>query len=176
MTYYTAKDLANSLRTVRSNTIRIAEDIPEDKYDFRPAPDGRSVRELLTHIAWGHSFQKAVHQDERRTTLVGLDFPSLLKRAHEEEKRPRSKAEILELLRDNGHAWASFIDAQDEAFLAERVDMPPGAQPASKSRFEMLLSSKEHEMHHRAQLMLVERLIGIVPHLTRQMQERLAAR
>jgi len=30
-------------------------------------------------------------------------------------------------------------------------------------------------MHHRAQLMLIERMIGIVPHLTRQMQERFAA-
>ena len=26
---------------------------------------------------------------------------------------------------------------------------------------------KEHEMHHRAQLMLIERMIGIMPHLTR---------
>ena len=30
-------------------------------------------------------------------------------------------------------------------------------------------------MHHRGQLMLVQRLIGITPHLTRQMQERIAA-
>jgi uncharacterized damage-inducible protein DinB len=30
-------------------------------------------------------------------------------------------------------------------------------------------------MHHRAQLMVVERLLGITPHLTRQMQERAAA-
>jgi hypothetical protein len=39
----------------------------------------------------------------------------------------------------------------------------------------MLLSPKEHEMHHRAQLMLVERLLGIVPHLTREQQARMAA-
>jgi uncharacterized damage-inducible protein DinB len=39
----------------------------------------------------------------------------------------------------------------------------------------MIMSLKEHEMHHRAQLMLIERMIGIVPHLTRQMQERFAA-
>jgi uncharacterized damage-inducible protein DinB len=39
----------------------------------------------------------------------------------------------------------------------------------------MLLSTKEHEMHHRSQLMLIERMLGIVPHLTRQMQERMAA-
>ncbi len=49
-----------------------------------------------------------------------------------------------------------------------------GATPASKTRFEMLLGVKEHEMHHRAQLMLMERMIGMVPHLTRQMQIRMA--
>jgi uncharacterized damage-inducible protein DinB len=38
----------------------------------------------------------------------------------------------------------------------------------------MILSVKEHEMHHRGQLMLIERMLGITPHLTRQMQERLA--
>jgi uncharacterized damage-inducible protein DinB len=47
--------------------------------------------------------------------------------------------------------------------------------PPSKSRFEMLLGPKEHEMHHRGQLMLVQRMLGKVPHLTRQMQERVAA-
>ena len=52
--------------------------------------------------------------------------------------------------------------------------MPPGATPETKSRFEMLLSPKEHEMHHRGQLMLMQRLIGLTPHLTRQMQERMA--
>jgi uncharacterized damage-inducible protein DinB len=39
----------------------------------------------------------------------------------------------------------------------------------------MILSVKEHEMHHRGQLMLIERLFGIVPHMTREMQSRLAA-
>jgi len=38
----------------------------------------------------------------------------------------------------------------------------------------MILSVKEHEMHHRGQLMLIERMIGIVPHITRDMQARIA--
>ena len=46
--------------------------------------------------------------------------------------------------------------------------------PPTKSRFEMLGSSKEHEMHHRAQLMVSERMLGITPHLTRQMMARVA--
>jgi uncharacterized damage-inducible protein DinB len=36
----------------------------------------------------------------------------------------------------------------------------------------MLLGTKEHEMHHRAQLTVIERLLGIVPHLTRKRQMR----
>jgi uncharacterized damage-inducible protein DinB len=38
----------------------------------------------------------------------------------------------------------------------------------------MFLSTKEHEMHHRAQLMVFERLMGLVPHLTREREARLA--
>ena len=53
--------------------------------------------------------------------------------------------------------------------------MAAGMQPASKSRFEMILSVKEHEMHHRGQLMLIERMLGIVPHITREMQARVAS-
>ena len=52
--------------------------------------------------------------------------------------------------------------------------MMPAAQPPSRTRFDMLLGSKEHEMHHRGQLMLLERIVEIVPHLTREFQERLA--
>ena len=52
--------------------------------------------------------------------------------------------------------------------------MPAAMTIPAKSRFEMLLSVKEHEMHHRGQLMLIERLLSIVPHLTREMQERMA--
>jgi uncharacterized damage-inducible protein DinB len=39
----------------------------------------------------------------------------------------------------------------------------------------MLLGVKEHEMHHRGQLMLIERMLGITPHLTREQQARMAA-
>ena len=59
-----------------------------------------------------------------------------------------------------------------DAQLAEQVAFPAPIQPPSRSRFEMLLSVKEHEMHHRGQLMLIERMLGIVPHLTRARQNR----
>ena len=172
MTYYGAKELAASLRVVRTNTLHAAEDIPEAQYGFRPSPDCRSVAELLAHIALGYQFQKLVHADEHRTTLAGMDFAALIGQFREAEAKLAGKAAIIAALKENGGAWASWIDGLSEEFLAERVGMP-GEPPTSKSRFEMLLSTKEHEMHHRGQLMLVERLLGIVPHLTRERQARM---
>jgi hypothetical protein len=52
--------------------------------------------------------------------------------------------------------------------------MPKGGTPPARSRFDMLIAVKEHEMHHRAQLMLIQRMLGITPHLTRNMQARMA--
>ena len=175
MTYYGGKELAASFRTVRKNTIAIAQDIPEEKYSFRAAPDVRSVGELLAHIAVSYNFQYSIHAKEKRSTLAGFDFPSQMQRLHAEEKAPRGKEQTLELLRTNGEIWAGFLDGVSEDFLAEQVMMPSGGNPASRSRFDMILSVKEHEMHHRGQLMLIERIIGIVPHLTREMQARFAA-
>jgi uncharacterized damage-inducible protein DinB len=171
MTYYGTNELAASFRLVRSNTIRIAEDIPEDRYGFKATPDTRSVSQVLVHIAFGPAIQSHI-QGNRIDDLGKVSFPDLILKRNAEESRPRSKAEILTLLRDEGETFASYLESLSESFLAERVAMPAGAQPATKSRFEMLLGPKEHEMHHRAQLMLLQRMIGLVPHLTRQMQER----
>jgi uncharacterized damage-inducible protein DinB len=168
MIYYGVKELGVGSRTVRNNTIAIARDIPEDKYGFKPVPEYRSVTQLLTHIALACRFQYQLHSIEKRTSMEGFDFPSLMKQVMAEEAAPRTKAQVIDLLEKEGEKWASWIDGLSEEFLGQRVDMPQGSTPPYKSRFEMILSVKEHEMHHRGQLMLIERLLGIVPHLTRE--------
>jgi uncharacterized damage-inducible protein DinB len=173
--YYGGKELAESFRTVRKNTVAIAQDIPEDKYSFRAAPETRSVGELFAHIALAPTFQRTIHADEKRSTLAGFDFPALMQRMHAEEKAPRTKAQVIELLTKDGEAWAKWMEGLDDKFLGEVVTMPPGGTPPTRTRFDMILSVKEHEMHHRGQLILIERVLGIVPHLTRRMQERMGA-
>jgi uncharacterized damage-inducible protein DinB len=175
MTYYGAKELADSFRTVRKNTLMIAEDIPEEKYGYRAAPDLRSVGELLTHISNATSLQERIHGTERRTTLEGFDFPAFMMQALAKEKQPRSKAATIELLRKDGERFAGWLDSLTEEILSERVAFPAGMTPTNKTRFEMILGVKEHEMHHRGQLMMIERMLGVVPHLTREMHARIAA-
>jgi uncharacterized damage-inducible protein DinB len=172
--YYGAKELAESFRIVRKNTITIAEELPEDRYAFRATPETRTVGELLSHIAVAYNFQYQVHAVEHLSSLEGFDFVGLMQRLAAEEKASRNKDQTLAMLHSSGEKWATWLDGLTEAFLAERVRFG-GDNPGSKSRFEMILSVKEHEMHHRGQLMLIERMVGQVPHLTRNMMARRAA-
>jgi len=173
MMCYGGKDLARSYRTVRANTLKIVEEIPESKLDFVAAPGTRTIRQLLTHIALSDSFS-GVHK-EKRTSFEGINFPQLIGQMQAEEQMPRTKSEVIALLTQRGEETASWIEGLGDDFLAEPFNQPPGMTPATKTRFEMIMSLKEHEMHHRAQLMLMQRMIGQVPHLTRAMQERFAA-
>ena len=173
MTYYGGKELAAAFRTVRNNTIQIAEEIPENKYDYKPTPDTRSIGHTLAHIAIAPRFQHHVHSN-KIDDLKKVNFPELMQKFAADEAKPRTKAETIQFLRTEGDAFASFLESLPESFLSEQVAMPPGAPTPTKSRFEMLLGSKEHEMHHRGQLMTIERMLGIVPHLTRQFQQRMA--
>ena len=174
MIAYGAKEMAAAFRTVRNNTVQIAQDIPEDQYDWAPASGMRTVQSLLAHIAASPALHEDLHRVMHITTLQGYDFGSLMARMSVEESKPRSKAATIELLKTEGERFASWIESLSADFLAETYTDPAGKNP--KSRFEGLLSAKEHEMHHRGQLMVIERMLGIVPHLTRQMQEHMAAR
>jgi uncharacterized damage-inducible protein DinB len=175
MNYYGAKNLAAAFRTVRKNTIQIAEEIGEEQYGFRPAPGTRTVAETLIHIALITRVPHQIHAVDHLTELGKFNFWEFFGELLTMEKKPHTKAQILGLLQEEGDRFAGWLDTLNDEFLGEWVTLPPGMGVDKKSRFEMLLGSKEHEMHHRAQLMVVERILGITPHMTRQMEARLAA-
>jgi len=175
MTYYGAKEIAASFRTVRNNTLKIAEEIPEDKYSFQPAEVTRTVAQMLIHISNAHKFALAIHRDPVRSTMEGFDFMSFIGPLIASEQQPMTKAEIIARLTAAGDEFESWVKTLSDDFLGQVVTMPPGGNPPSRTRFDMLISVKEHEMHHRGQLMLVERMIGITPHLTREQEARRAA-
>jgi uncharacterized damage-inducible protein DinB len=172
MSIYGGKELGRQFWTVRQNTIQIAEDIPEEQYNHVPAPGCRSVGQMLAHIAVAPQMWEEVHGKQRVMTLVGFDFLALAERSKSEESKPRTKAEIVELLRSQGESFATWLETLTPEMLNEMVTVADGS--GTKSRIEQLLGVKEHEMHHRAQLMLIERQLGIVPHLTRQFNDRIA--
>ena len=64
----------------------------------------------------------------------GSTSPRCSSKSRSRGEAPRSKAEIIELLRTEGERQAQWLEQLPEAFLAERVRFPGGG---SVSRFEM---------------------------------------
>jgi uncharacterized damage-inducible protein DinB len=101
------------------------------------------------------------------------DFGTYIGASKAYEQALDAREAVLAALEVEGEAFAALLDSMSEEAMAEIVRFPDPLEP--KTRFEMLLGAKEHEMHHRAQLMVYERLLGVVPHLTRQRQAMMAA-
>src|SRR5882757_8351355 len=110
MNYYGAKELAESFRTVRKNTITIAEEIGEERYGFQATPDTRTVGLTLAHIALVSSLQEQIHGIERRTTLEDFDFLAFFGKFIANEQTPRSKAQIIALLKSEGDRFAQWLE------------------------------------------------------------------
>jgi uncharacterized damage-inducible protein DinB len=176
MDCYSGKDCARSFRTVRKNTIQVANDIPVEQWGFRPTPESMSVHELLAHLAAATTWQLKAHRDDRKTTISFDEFRVYIEAATAFGQALDSRERVLQALETEGEAFASYLESMTSERMAEHVSLPAPIDPPSKSRFEMLLGVKEHEMHHRAQLMVYQRLVGVVPHLTLSRQAAFAAR
>ena len=173
---YGGKEFAEAFRTVRKNTLQIAEEIPEDKYSFRATPEVMTVAEDLAHLASFTRWPEAMHGAQRKSNFVFEEVKGLMDEMVQLQGSLQTKTQIVDALRTEGERFATFLEGLSDETLSEIVTFPPDSGGGSKSRFEMLLGVKEHEMHHRAKLMVVQRLLGQVPHLTRRRQEIMQAR
>src|SRR6266576_1057139 len=99
MNLYGPKQLADSIRIVRRNTVLIAEDIHEDDYLFRPTVESRSVAEILVHIVCFSRFDRFLHEEERVTTLESFELGKLLNEGESKEKKPYTKTKLGDLLK-----------------------------------------------------------------------------
>ena len=122
MNFYGAKELVASFRTVRKNTITIAEEIPAEAYAKPIAPGMRTVGQLLTHIAVMYRLQHQVHQVAPVNTLVGYDFFTVFGGLLAEEQAPRDKAAIVALLKQEGETCANWLAGLSDAKLGEAVE------------------------------------------------------
>ncbi len=165
---YGAKNLADSWRTVRKNTVQIAEEIPAEQYGMQVASETMTVGQMLAHMACATYWVEQAHFVEQLTAIDGAKFGAWFGAIGAQAAKLTTKDAIIDALKTHGESYATQLEAMTAAQLGEEVALPG----ASKSRFEMLLGVKEHEMHHRAQLMQLQRMIGIVPHLTRARQAR----
>jgi len=124
--------------------VNMAEDFPEDKYDFKPKPEVRSFAEQLLHAAGSVYYFKA--------TIDGTAPPS------EDPKRSdfKSKAEIV------AYVKKAFADG---SALIEKADFSKTIKGRRRqiNPYEFWSDFCEHPGEHYGQMVVYYRLSGLVP-------------
>ena len=129
MTTYGAKDMAESFRTVRKNTIQVAQDIPEDKYDYRPAEGVMTVGEMLAHLASSTHWAEQLHFVENKSDVTYEDFGRYMAEGAAVSAGLKTKTDIVAALESRGHDFACKLEQLTDEQLAEHVSFPAPIQP-----------------------------------------------
>ena len=125
MTYYGAKELAESFRTVAAQHIQIAQDIPEEKYGFRATPETQTVAEELAHVACSTLWQVQAHAVEKKTFITFEDFGIYMGRmAPKLEKALDNQGAILDALQKHGEEFARFLESTERRAAGGARQLP----------------------------------------------------
>ncbi len=151
-----AEELLELWNDTGKKVIDMAEDFPEEKYDYKPTPEVRSFAEQLLHVAGANYFFMSVARGEKPPT-------EQLSR----EKYP-TKAEIVAVLKKSVAEGTELIQQTGDAGLSESVKFPFGNRMVS--RHAMWMIAVRHAGEHFGNLVVYYRLNGIVPPATRAAQ------
>ena len=145
-----AKVALDSWNEIGRKLIAMAEDFPEDKYDFKPTPAQRSFAEQLLHAANANYFF---------TNLALGQKPP----AEEDPKREqyKTKADVVAFVKKAFADGAAAITAKGDKGMSDLIVDPFGHQQVRIS--DMAYGFIEHSGEHYGQLVVYYRIAGLVP-------------
>jgi len=142
-------DFLNVYNFTTGKVAQLADAIPEDKYDWRPAEGIRSVREVVLHSTAGNyffaSFLGAVPPE-------GVDPRSL-------EKSGMSKAEAIAAFKASLEIVQQTLKKLSKKQLNEKVDFF-GNQISKR---QAVFGLGDHAAEHLGQLIAYARMNGVTP-------------
>ena len=143
---------------VRPGLVRAIEAVPATDFDFKPRPELMTARELVVHIAeaersWVHCVLEGAPEE---TWVEELEDPARGYRLTVEAPDHASLLALLERWHRPTLAWL----ARPESDLA--IEVAPENKGGRRYTAHWVLDRvHEHEIHHRAQLGVYLRMLGI---------------
>jgi len=145
--------LARLWTEVGGKVIEMAEDFPEENYDFKPTPEVRSFAAQMLHVAGGNYLFMDLAQGKR----PGAEDLS--------REKYKTKAEIVAVLKKSVEEGAAFIRQQGDAGLAKAVKFPWSQTPTNGTG--LWGEAINHIGEHYGQLVVYYRVNGMVPPASR---------
>jgi uncharacterized damage-inducible protein DinB len=159
-------ELLTSWNEVRSGLILEAEQIPEEHFSFRPTDETRSVAEILQHIVETQKFLVG-EACRRDASMIRQSFADQIKEHAPGVSAVKDKNGLLELLRSSMESAEESLRSHSDLLKETLI----GLDGKPKAKLGVLNFIVGHEMYHRGQLTVYERLLGIEPQLTQRFKK-----
>ena len=138
--------------------VDMAEDFPEDKYDFKTTPAQRSFAENLLHVASDFCLEVSA--------IKGSQVGPAVAPEHDFTRRDYpTKASIVKLLKQAVADGAAVIHEQGDAGLTKESKSP--YENALQHAWYAWAGTMEHAGEHYGQLVVYYRVSGLVPPASR---------
>jgi uncharacterized damage-inducible protein DinB len=162
------EELVDFWKEVRAGVIDELAQIPAEQFGFQPAPESRSVAGIIRHIVGVQEFStgELCRPDTDFTRLIR----ELVERHAAEANTGGDKEELIGSLRSSMESVEATLRAFGEEALKEKVQYGK-----MRSKLDILYLYITHEMYHRGQITVYERLLKIEPAATAKVRELLAA-
>lgn len=139
-------DVKRAYADVRNYILKSAEKMPEENYDFRPAPRVRTFGQILGHVVEEqYLFFCAPVRGEQKAVDI--------------ERVKTSKADLIAALKESFAYCDSAYDGMTDRKAAEVVNV--GGSRSTKLR--LLWMNVVHDEEHYGNLVTYLRIKGIVP-------------
>jgi hypothetical protein len=123
--------------------VKLAEEFPEDQYDFHPVSGVRSFADQLRHVAfWNMYVRKTIRREE-------------------------ADGEANELPRDTYPSKALILPALRKSFQEVKTEVVKKREASNGSDLDVLVTFIEHNGEHYGQMVVYYRLKGLGPPASR---------
>lgn len=150
----------------RLGVIDEVRNIPASRFDWRPTPEVKSVRELVIHI-----LEVAMMMTGELTApdagFNRVPFPTLIKRHGAPARSARTRGDLIKLLKSQLSDGQKKFHSAGELHMLQLVMRFDGEKG---TRLAWLNHGIAQEMYHRGQLTLYARLLGLTPALTKRIR------
>lgn len=145
-----SQEVLEQWNDVGRKLIAIAEDLPEDKYDYKPHPDSRTFVGQLLHVSASMYFFTDLAQGQKM-------------HISEDPKRDdlKNKAQIVAFVKKCVEDGANVIKTKGDKGMAQEIVEPFSNQKMRLTDFAYGLI--EHSGEHYGQLVVYYRINGMVP-------------
>lgn len=136
------------------STRKVLEAVPEDQLEWKPREKSMSLGQLASHIAETPSWVHSMMEPKLDIAATGADYQPFM---------AASSAELLETFDEKAKGLEETLSGRDDAFLSETWTMCQGEKVLmSMPRHAAVRAiAIHHIIHHRGQLTVYLRLLGV---------------